>query len=443
MSRAAEAHGALGSTMPSLPPVFRITLALAALAGLGMAAFQSAQIYVAEQLVESATEQNLRKAAALAPINSDAWARLGALLEKRGESDEAARALARAVALNHYDAAAWVDLGLHWEVSGDQKQAERCLLEAVRVDNTFYPRWVLANFYLREGDAQQFWTAMRAAISHSRADLKAVFELYWRAFDDPGEILEKGIPDTPEINRRYCSFLLQSGRTAAAAGVWKRLARRLEPADLPLGLAYANALLAGREPEGALHVWNELCSSRLIPYEPLDPAKGRVLTNGTFRIQPTGHLFDWKLTEAEGVSGDVETFSGRPVLAIRLSGAHPETVELLSQLAPVAGGRTYRLVYSYSTSGLPADTGLYWMADDAETGAHCMAARALLAAEDWKEGSTVFHTNPRTRLIRIVFGYRRAPGTTRAPGSVSLANVNVFPARDQPAAGDGVPGTKE
>ena len=386
-------------------------------------------MYRAERLTEAGTLESLEHAVRLTPTNSDAWSRLGELLERRGDSAGAAGALTRALELNRYDAGVWVNLALHWESEGDAKKAEQYLREAARVDGTFFPRWALANFYLRQEGPDQFWTAIRDAMSRNRADLPAAFELCWRAFDDVGEILEKAIPDLPEINRQYCQFLLETRRTAAVAGVWKRIAGQLQSADFPLARQYVNALLADRQVDDAVQVWNGLCQTGLVQFKPLDLARGPLLTNGNFLVPPSALAFDWRVAEAEGVIGGVENSAGRPSLRLRLSGTHPESIELLSQLAPAVERATYRVKYRYSTAGLPINTGLYWTIEDAAGGEKLLITPPLAAQEDWKEDSTTFQTGPKTRLIRVIFAYRRSPGTTRVQGSVALTDVDLSPAR--------------
>ncbi|HYM09319.1 MAG TPA: hypothetical protein VEU62_01230 [Bryobacterales bacterium] len=416
------------STQPA-NRVWRLAAALVAIVALGFTGFTAVQLYRAEQLAEATTEPELERAVALAGANSDAWARLGALREKRGESSGAAQALLRAVELNRYDAAAWVDLGLHWETEGDNKKAEQCLQEAVRVNGGFYPRWVLANFYLRQGGGEPFWTAMRQAISRSKADLTGAFELYWRAFDDPNEILQKGIPDAPEISRRYFRFLLESNRTAVAAGPWNRIAGSLQPADLPWATQYLDQLLSAPSVTEAVQVWNHLCEAGLLREQPLDPARGRVLTNGRFELPSSGLAFDWRLARAEGVTSDRQASGGAPALCIHLSGAHPEATDLLSQLAPVEERQTYQLRYHYATAGLPDDTGLYWTVEEIPGGAKLMSGASLAAADEGaREGEATVHTGPRTSLIRLVLAYRRSPGTIRTAGSVCLSDVDLAPA---------------
>ncbi len=409
-------------------PLLRLAIAGAALPILALAALASVRIYRAEKLVEEATEENLRKAVALAPGNSDAWAQLGALLDRRGESVAAVQALERAVALNRYDPAAWISLGLDWELQGQPQKAEQCLLEAARVDRTFAPRWALANFYLRQGNEDQFWPAIRGAISCRQADLNASFELCWRAFRDPDPILDKAVPDIPEVNKRYFGFLLQTGRKAAAAAVWDRLQKQIQPADVGLALHYIDLSLTDGQFEQALRVWNRLCETRLIDYETLDPARGRVLTNAKFRLPPSGMAFDWRLPPPAGFQASVETPATGPCWRVRFSGGQPEATDLLSQLAPTLPAQIYQLKFRYQTDGLPADTGIYWRVEDVASGAGLMTGPPLAGTgESWEDGRIRFRTGPRTRLVRLVFAYRRSPGTTRSQGSVALSDLDVKP----------------
>jgi tetratricopeptide (TPR) repeat protein len=393
---------------------------------LGFAGFASIRNYTVANLVENANEANLRKAVSLAPSNSFAWAQLGAILERRGETDAALQPLERAVELNPYDYGAWLDLGLHWETEGDAAKAEKCLQEAIRTSGGYYPRWVLANFYLRQADTTRFWSAMQAAILSGQADLRPAFQLYWRAFDDAGVILENGVPDRPDINRKYCEFLLASNRAGAVKPVWQRVSLDLQPRDREMGLRYAEALLANRQVGDAVHVWNQLCAAHILTYDALDAVRGPFLTNGRFEQAPSGRLFDWKLLPSEGVVARVISADGRKQLQIRFAGAHQESAELAAQSIPVSPAKTYQLKYRYSTADLPDATGLYWSAEDAGTGEKLMRPAPLPAAEKgWREGEAVVRTGSQTRLIHLSFGYRRAEGTVRTEGSVALAAVEL------------------
>jgi tetratricopeptide (TPR) repeat protein len=423
---------------PPLSRLLRLLAALPAVLLLALAGLDSVNIYRAERLAENVTVEELEKAVRLTPVNSGAWVRLGVLRDRQGDAAGARAALERAVELNRYNAGAWIELGLHWEVEGHADRAEQCLLEAVRFDGTFPPRWALANFYLRQGGGDRFWTVIREAIERNRSeDPTPAVDLCWRASDDPDQILEKAIPDDRDINRRYYQYLNSSGRAGAVPGVWKRIEHTLEKSDLDMTLRYVDALLALRQGDAAMQVWNRLSQAGLIQYPTLDPSRGRVLTNGNFLRVPLGMAFDWGLPPAPGVDGSVESAQGKPHLRFRFDGAHPEATDLLTQWAPVEERRTYRLSWRYTTEGLPGDTGLYWRMEDPTTPGSPLRAGAPLPAsrDEWREAQITFQSGPRTRLIRLVFAYRRSPGTTRAEGSISLRDLTLSPADPDPASG--------
>lgn len=403
--------------------------AVAVTVGLGLAAAASIRVFLAERRLETVRKEDLERSVRLAPGNSEAWARLGALLEREGDAAGAARALEQALRLNSYNAPAWVDLALHWELEGDAARAERCLLQAVRVDGGVSTHWALVNFYLRQGVDDRFWNVMRATLRGSRTELESAFDLCWRASGDPAEILQKAIPDSPEILRRYFGYVLGAGRKPALEAVWRRLSPHLVPADRDLGLRYADLLLEDRRIAEAVEVWNRLSKSRLIPHAALDPAQGMLVSNGQFLFPPSGQAFDWRLVSADGVAADVERKSKEGNLRIRLGGAHPETAELFWQWVPVMPEQDYRLSFSYRTETLPPDTGLYWVVRD-ETGSaktELLATPPLAAQDSWTGSRAAFRTRRETRLVRLVFAYRRSLGTTRSQGAVALGGVQMLP----------------
>jgi hypothetical protein len=115
-----------------------------------------------------------------------------------------------------------------------------------------------------------------------------------------------------------------------------------------------------------------------------------------------------------------------------LSGAHPESALLFWQWAPVEPRRTYRLSCHYLTQGLTPDTGLRWAVQD-ETAAGRLiplaSGQSLRAGEDeWSPSQLVFQSGPATHLVRLELRYQRAAGTTRAQGSIAVADVQVLPA---------------
>jgi hypothetical protein len=412
-----------------------VAAAVAVTVALGLATTASVRIFLAERQLETVLKPDLERSIRLASGNSEAWARLGALLEREGDGAGAVRALDQAVRLNSYNAPAWVDLALHWELEGDAARAERCLLQAVRVDGGVSTHWALVNFYLRQGVDDRFWNVMRATLQGSRTELESAFDLCWRASSDPAEILQKAIPDSPEILRRYFRYVLDSQRKPALEAVWNRLSPLLAPADRELGLRYVDLLIEEKRIAEAMAVWNRLSDPRLIAHHgTLDPARGLLITNGQFLYPLSGQAFDWRVISADGVAAEVEQNGKEGNLRIRLGGTHPESTELFWQWVPVMPEQDYRLTFSYRTEGLPQDTGLYWVVRDENAGAKAelLTTPGLAAQEPWGRSGAAFRTGRETRLVRLVFAYHRALGTTRSRGGVSLAGVQLLPGAEAP-----------
>ncbi len=392
---------------------------------LGLAAASGIRRYLAEKRLETVVKTDIERSIRLAPDNSEAWARLGAILEREGQANEAVRALEQAVRLNPYNGGALVDLALHWEISGEAQRAERCLLEAVRVQGGAATYWALANFYLRQGVDDRFWNALRTLLGRSRVDLEAAFDLGWRASDDPAEIARKAVPDDPDILRAYFKYLINRKKDQALAAAWERLAPHLNPQDADAALIYAGSLLDARRVSAAAEVWNQLCRRRLLPYTPLDPAHGRLITNGQFEARPIGQGFDWRIPPADGVETVVENPGREGRLRILLSGSHPESADILWQWAPALPNRTYRLTFRHRSESLPDDTGLRWTIwdDTVPIRPALLAEGRLTAQEAWTATQASVRTRPATRLLRIVFSYQRPVGATRALGEMMLAGV--------------------
>src|SRR5690606_22261088 len=103
-------------------------------------------------------------------------------------------------------------LALELERGGRFDEAERALLSAAASDVGFRPRWNLANYYVRRGNWDQVWRWLHESILADPSQLAASASLAWRAEADPSTILNEGIPDIPEINRRYFAYLYDLGQ---------------------------------------------------------------------------------------------------------------------------------------------------------------------------------------------------------------------------------------
>ena len=150
----------------------------------------------------------------------------------------------RAAELNPLNSSIWIESARIAEEHHDLRQAESSLLHAVRVDNTFAPRWMLTEYYSRRHDEPHFWPAVRAALTTSYDDVAPLFDLCWTFAPEPGVILERAIPDRPEIVRQFFDFLLAKNRLRGADAVVSQLLRHAGPDTVRSLLAYCDRLLS-------------------------------------------------------------------------------------------------------------------------------------------------------------------------------------------------------
>jgi len=326
-----------------------------------------------------------------------------------------------AVRMNPYYARGWIELGLEAELAGDTAEAERLLLKANRVDRTYVPRWSMANFCFRRKDKDAFWAWARRALEMAPHDQSALFDLCWRMSSDAGEILGRAIPRDARILSQYTRFLLRRNNLDAAGSAAEVLAEEGGVVERASVLACCDRLLeAGRTAE-AERLWNRLSGRRLIPYPPLSPAEGRLLTNGNFSEIPLEAGFDWRIPRPPGVS--IRGPDPREGLSLVFSGKQPEGCDVLVQAVPVIGGASYGLGLSYRTEGIEMETGLHWRIAAMPGVSGWAAASTDLASEDWSETSFRFTAPAGVNAARIALRYQRRPGTTRIEGTLRIRRV--------------------
>ncbi len=371
--------------------------------------WRGARLAWAERLAARGAPAGLARASELAPGSAKYRARL----------DDWEGALAR----NRYDSAAWIRLALDAEARGETDRAERLLAEAFRVDRTFETRWALANHYFRRRNWAEFWKWTREAAVLSHGDAGGLLRLCWEAEPDALRIHDRLAGLRPELGAALVSYLGAAGKLDEAAPLAMRLAARGDAVNRDALLDYLGRSLSPARAGQAVELWNALAGSRLVDAEPLDPARGRAITNGDFRRAPLGRAFDWRTPPVPGVSARL--LASPPGLRLDFSGRQPEWCPVLEQYVVLAPGRAYRLEFGCRTSGIAAGAGPHWRLLDPSGSADLAAPGAPLAPPDWAEREYRFTAPPSTPLARLTLVYQRVPGSTRIDGAVELRSVRL------------------
>lgn len=336
-----------------------------------------------DALYRRGTAEDIARAIEWNPDNTAYLA--AAALQQEYNGEDPGALLERIVHMNPTLAAPRIRLGLAAEQRGDVAGAEKWLLEAQAADRQYETRWTLANFYLRQDRAGEFWKWMHAALEYSHGDRTAAFDLCWRASGDVGEILERAIPPRPEVAGDFLRYVIGRNLPEAIAPAALRVH---EPNLL---LVATDKLIEARRFAEASTVWEQAGRGR-----------PQGVTAPHFDGAMSGLGFDWRWQAREGVSY-LRLDAGRG-LRIRLSGTQPEDVELLRQYVGGlrAGGR-YRLRWT-AEGEVPA--GLQWSLDGAPV---------------------TDRFQPRAEVGLLTLHYRRPQGSVRAAGTFEIREVRVLP----------------
>ena len=327
----------------------------------------------------------------------------------------ARHALRAAVRLNPRDSAAWMGLGLAAERNGDMEQARDCFLEAEKVDRQYLPAWTSANFFFRRGNDLQFWRAATRAAAMSYDDLAPLIELADHREPDAIAALQR-LGNSAGLERGYLRLLIRQGRWQEAEDVSVRLSLRGDARDRELLLHFTDRLIEAKKGPAALRAWN-----RLQQFPAPERASRGMLVNQNFQTQPSGHGFDWRVTEPP--RGSVHW--DRSKLEFWLADSIPDACTLLEQWVLLDRG-PYRLRFQYRTDGLAEETGLRWrlLHDGREAASSAVLAPAPKRISDGTFAEWNFQV-AKADLYQLAWIYSRVPGTIHHEGRAELAFVGL------------------
>ena len=339
-------------------------------------------------------------------------------------SDEVDAELRRAHVMDPRDSAVLRSLGVRAGLRGDTEQAESDLRQAVVVDHSFLPQWALANFYLRSGQVNRFWIAVRDClriIEPKTSDPRAVnpepvFDLCWNVTPESKMILAL-IPPSRRMLLPYMRYLVRTDRAdAAVEALPEFLALPPSQGDLPAYLDLSEFLMRENRTAPSVLVWNHLVDHGLIHSTRLEPDKARSLANPDFTFPPFDRAFGWKVSHEEKVS----VVTADHLLGFEMGGMEKEHFELLSKVLPVIGGRKYLLTWRVDASrlGLKAreDPGLaiHFFGPEGELAPVCPPISSS------KINSCVFTPADDMTQLRMVLRYDRPLGEVRLEGALRL-----------------------
>ncbi len=362
----------------------------------------------ADRLSASPNLEDRRRAVRLAPLDATLYSRLAEKLQETG--GDSLPSLQAAVALDPQNPQWRMSLAQQAEIAGDFPLAEQSLLAATRLSRLFQPKYLLAGYYFRRGNADLCIRWSKAALAIAPGDVSPVLNLLGRLLDAAAMAAE-GLRQPPPVARQFLTYLVQQGQSAAAGELARNLAHTCPAADVWAVLGYLNQVLAAGHVADAVEVWNTLCIRRLMPYQPLDAASGQSLTNADFQRAPLAAGFDWHAVGARGLSA--VRFEG--ALRATFSGDQPDDSVVVWQYVPLQPGAGYRLRQVLAAENSSSSSGLQW---------RLFYPRNAPVWEPLQADLSQGFRAP-AAVARLVLMYRRPAGTSRLTGGFSVTGLHL------------------
>ena len=357
----------------------------------------------------------LETAIAMEPADSVLLARAALFKNNNGDMSESVdRQLLQAARMDPLNSALPTALGLREEFRGHLAESERYLVHAADIDHTFKPAWTLAAFYVRNNQPEKSWPSIRRVLNLNPLayDLTPVFDLCWNQTTNSKQILDL-IPSRGGVPIQYLYYLIARKRFDAAMDVWPRAIGAVDPSD-PASAesmsAFPEYLIQANRASDAVRVWNQLVARGIVNSGKLDPAAGISIADPDFRFTQTERGFAWRVMQ-----GAIKTSPG---IKFEFDGEEPESLVLLTTIAPLIPGKSYRVIWTADASQLssPRDPGFVLQI------ANSMDCQPLLQ-------TCRFTAKPDRDWAQINLLYKRALGTTRARGQIEIKKISMEPAQ--------------
>jgi hypothetical protein len=299
------------------------------------------------------------------------------------------------------------------------EQAADSFFAAEQCDRQYLPVWTSANFFFRRGNDLQFWRAATRAAAMSYDDPAPLIELADHRQPSAIAALER-LGESPRLERGYLRFLIGRSRWQEAKEVAARLSLHGDTSgngrDRELLLYFTDRLIEANQGEAALAAWN-----RLQQFPAPDRAIRGKLVNRNFQRRPSGHGFDWRVTEPP--RGSVHWAPSR--LEYWLAEMTPDARTLLEQPVMLDSGR-YRLRFAYRTEGLAEKTGLRWtlLHDGRVEASSVVLDRTPKNVSNRHVAEWKFRA-AKAGLYELAWIYSRIPGTSHQEGRAELAFASL------------------
>ncbi len=383
------------------------------------------RVYLAQRSAKPGQIAGLEHAIWLVPDNADFYASLGAeLFASNRDYDRVADNFLNAVRLNPNQAWYWLQLASVYRVTGDREKQINAV-QAALIAEPSDPEVAeqAAGFFIGIGEANRAMPLFRRALALNPDAAARVLPVCWREARDVNLILANVIPENPQLQLQFLSFLTEAKDRAAARKVWRYLLNSHEAFQPQLSFFYFDYLLKERDAEGFDRDWHDLAdvAPELRTYLPNE----NLIVNAGFEQPLLNAGFDWRHRPADhvatGIDGTV-AYSGGHSLALSYDG-NPAEDAGWKQFIPVQANAEYEFSAWIKSENVISSSGPRIAIIDGFSGANLFLSDDVLDTHPWQETTGVFFVPAETELIAVKI--IREPADTRIRGRVWIDDLRL------------------
>ena len=285
----------------------------------------------------------------------------------------------------------WSQLGSVLVAGGETEKGRYCYSRAALLaPNSVETMLSVTNFFINTKQVRGALPYLGKILSHTSQYDATVFNDFETLKVDFDEIAAYGgMPSELRPAQAYLEYVMADGDLPNARKAWAWM-KSLSPDD-SLAAGYVNFVLGKGLPEEAAAAW----LSQLGKREP-DYGKASFIFNGDFEHDPSGPLFDWRITPLVHVHVNRDesvAHSGHSSLRIDFDGKENVNYQGVSQRVFLWPG-TYRFEAFVRTEGISTNEGVGLKAFNVET-------EKLTGTNDWKRLEATLVISSVTTLAEI------------------------------------------
>ena len=380
----------------------------------------------------SSDPQDWQRAAELEPSNADHWYMLGRYRQLDFENEDLPLAISyyrRAISLVPESPYYWLDLASTYDEAGDTAAAESAYQSALR-DHPISGEaaWRYGNFLLGQGRSDEAYAEIHRALMNEPQWVDLAVSRVWRSSQDVHVLLDRALPDTPQMRARSLVFLVAQKQPDAALDVWQRIEQRHDALELTDTFPLLDLLIAQDHVPQAWQVWQQALADTKTP-SGLDD--GSRVTDGGFESEFANGGFGWRYQPQAGVDVSLDAsdpHSGSRDLEIAFDGSTNVDFGSFYEFVPVEPGTRYHFSAYMRAQDLVTDGSVHFeMSDPLHPYAPIFATDGVEGTEPWTPITFDFETGADTHVLILRLRRPASAVLSRVEGTAWVDDVALEP----------------